>query len=300
MRWWFSQDRKKTWPDAVAPAEAGPDFICVGMPKAATGWLFDQLRYHPDFWLPSIKEFRYVFLPQPALRHVLRRHALYADPLRQQTTDPADLALTAEMSDLAGRAMDIDKYAALFRYKGERLCGDISPGYCRAEPEQIRQVAGRFPRAKILLLVRDPVSRLWSHLNMAWREKGFDRSVLSGPTRFHAWFAGSLIRKEAFATSTLRRWQENAPTLQLRHFLFDDVIDHPAAVRRDILAFLGADPRRRSGRIPVHFNRKASQEKMELTEGIERMLVAEMADEVRTCAEVFGGAAKNWPARYGL
>jgi hypothetical protein len=300
LRWWFSQKRKKTWPLAVAPPEAGPDFLCIGMPKSATGWLFDQLRYHPDFWLPSIKEFRYLFLPRPTLHHALRRHALYADPMRQRTTDPAELAFTAEIATLAGRPMDIEAYAALFRYRGERLCGDLSPGYCRAQPEEIAQVAARFPNAKILLLVRDPVSRLWSHLSMAWREKGFDESVLSDPARFHAWFETSLIYKEAYATETLRRWREYAPNLPLRTFLFDDILNDPAFVRREILSFLGADPRGKSGKLAVHFNRKARQDKMALTEAVEQMLIAEMADEVRACAETFGGAAKNWPARYGL
>jgi hypothetical protein len=34
----------------------GPDFLCVGVPKAGTGWLFDQLNAHPDFWMPPVKE----------------------------------------------------------------------------------------------------------------------------------------------------------------------------------------------------------------------------------------------------
>jgi hypothetical protein len=50
----------------------------------------------------------------------------------------------------------------------------------------------------------------------------------------------------------------------------------------------------------VHFNRKAGQEKMELTEPVKQMLIGEMANEVRACAETFGGAARDWPQRYGL
>jgi hypothetical protein len=300
LRWWFSQNRKKTWPHAVASPGAGPDFICIGMPKAATGWLFDQLREHPDFWLPGLKEFRYLFRRRPKPENALRRHALYADPLRRKTINPAELAFTDELAALAGQPMDIEKYAALFRFRGERMSGDISPGYCRAEPGEIRQVAARFPNTKILLLVRDPVSRLWSHLSMAWRENVFDNSLLSGRARFRAWFEASWISKEAFASDTLRRWRQNAPNLPLRYVLFDDILNDPAGARRDILTFLGADPRRRSGKIPAHFNRKATQEKMVLTEPVEQMLIAEMADEIRACAETFGGAAKNWPARYGL
>ena len=38
----------------------GPDFICIGMQKAGTGWAYDQLQYHPDFWMPPVKEIHYL------------------------------------------------------------------------------------------------------------------------------------------------------------------------------------------------------------------------------------------------
>ena len=44
---------------------AGPNFICIGMAKAGTGWLFDQLKHHPDFWMPPIKEFGYLKRDKP-------------------------------------------------------------------------------------------------------------------------------------------------------------------------------------------------------------------------------------------
>src|SRR5438105_11482287 len=38
---------------------AGPDFCCVGAQKGGTGWLYEQLRAHPDFWMPPLKELHY-------------------------------------------------------------------------------------------------------------------------------------------------------------------------------------------------------------------------------------------------
>src|SRR5689334_15761196 len=40
-------------------ARTGPDFLCVGAQKAGTGWLYEQLRSHPDFWMPPVKELHY-------------------------------------------------------------------------------------------------------------------------------------------------------------------------------------------------------------------------------------------------
>jgi hypothetical protein len=38
----------------------GPDFICVGLQKAGTRWLYQQLRGHRDFWMPPIKELNFL------------------------------------------------------------------------------------------------------------------------------------------------------------------------------------------------------------------------------------------------
>src|SRR5687767_2912048 len=34
----------------------GPDFLCIGAQKAATGWLYDQLSWHPQVWVGPLKE----------------------------------------------------------------------------------------------------------------------------------------------------------------------------------------------------------------------------------------------------
>jgi hypothetical protein len=53
-------------------ATSGPDFICIGMQKAGTGWLFDQLQYHPDFWMPPIKEIHYLDRDPPVMGNALK------------------------------------------------------------------------------------------------------------------------------------------------------------------------------------------------------------------------------------
>src|SRR5690349_9661304 len=38
---------------------AQPDFLCVGVHKGGTTWLYQQLDSHPDFWMPPLKELHY-------------------------------------------------------------------------------------------------------------------------------------------------------------------------------------------------------------------------------------------------
>ena len=36
-----------------------PSFVCIGAQKAGTTWLYDNLRPHPEVWLPQVKEIHF-------------------------------------------------------------------------------------------------------------------------------------------------------------------------------------------------------------------------------------------------
>src|SRR5947207_7719211 len=74
----------------------GPDFICVRMPKAGTGWLYYQLAAHSDFWMPPVKEIVYLNQDYPILRFVRGSEEL----LR------ASREGTAQMAARSRRALD--------------------------------------------------------------------------------------------------------------------------------------------------------------------------------------------------
>src|SRR5438045_2764086 len=62
---------------AASPSElagGGPDFFCIGAQKAGTGWLYEQLRSHRDFWMPPMKEL-----------HYFDRHPRSDPPIEQRT-----------------------------------------------------------------------------------------------------------------------------------------------------------------------------------------------------------------------
>jgi hypothetical protein len=276
-----------------------PDFLCVGMVKAATDWLFDQLLHHPDFWIPLVKELRYLNLEAPRLDNTMRKLSHYRPRRRSPERDP-DFLFMKETAGLAERPRDLEKYAALFRFKGPRLSGDISPGYYDLEADVIGAIAQRFPKLKIVLMVRDPLERVCSHLSMRYREGHFDAALLNDVEAFATWFAQSEVRRACFATEVAGRWRISAPAIAFRHFFFDDVESSPHSVRADIVGYLGGDPRRKSGKLAPGFNRKANLQKLPLPEPVKAYLLEQLADEIRRCAQLFGGPARAWPARYRL
>jgi len=284
-------------PPALGAPE--PDFLCVGMEKAATGWLYDQLKAHPDFWMPPVKELRYLHMGSPAMDDVVRAHS-QQKARRRKEVDAAGQAFLAEAATLVRHPRDFRKYGMLFRFKGVRLSGDISPGYWRLRQPDIDVLAAQFPRLKVLLMVRDPVERAWSHISMQHRRGAFDSAILENVAVFARWFARSPLKRASLASKVPPRWAESAPAIPFRHFFFDDVVSAPKTTRDEIVGFLGGHPRKKEGNTPADYNRKAGFAKLPLTASLKAVLVENLAEELRESARVFGGPAEAWPARYGL
>src|SRR5687768_12439013 len=118
----------------VMPGAAGPDVIGIGMQKAGTGWLYDQLQLHPECWMPPVKELHYFDRPFPGeaileladlARHEPERLASQRRRKGWRPLDERDAAFVAAAEECACREPDLPTYEALFRFKGSLLSGDI-------------------------------------------------------------------------------------------------------------------------------------------------------------------------------
>lgn len=101
-----------------------PNFIVIGAPKAATTWIADGLREHPDVYVPQLKELRF----------------------------------------FCGENFDkgIDWYESHFRkVAGERAIGEASPSYL-GSPQATKRIAGLVPEARLIVSLRHPVEQAFS------------------------------------------------------------------------------------------------------------------------------------------
>jgi hypothetical protein len=132
----------------------GPDFICVGAQKAGTQWLYDQLAWHPAFWMPPVKELHYLDRGSFArhrraaagLRSLARLGRPILNALRARRGDrplgPRDLAfLDRYIALLAEDRVDLDGYARLFDMRGEAIAFP-RPG-CSTSPATRSSGCGR-------------------------------------------------------------------------------------------------------------------------------------------------------------
>lgn len=283
----------------------GPDFLCVGLQKAGTGWLYDQLRSHPDFAMPH-KEMHYFGqdFPDRSLLRKARRHLKEARdrPPPETPTGRMEEDFFRQVTEHWGDRPSVEAYARLFRMKGDRISGDITPGYGLLEPKIVRKLARRFEDMRVLIMLRDPAARLWSQWRMKHdrqeriRARGQETVFDFADTdEDFARFAHDPVAIErSFPSEIAQRWR--APFgARLRVFFLDDVAVNPDAVRRDVVAFLGGDPAKPFG-VEADHNRKARAATPERSAAV-RAVMKELFEEERAiCARTFGGAAEQWPS----
>jgi len=269
---------------------AQPDFLCVGVHKGGTTWLYQQLDSHPAFWMPPFKELHYF----DQLSNVERASS-------PRCRDERDLRFLESIKNLSAKPyIDLEHYARLFEAKGSLLSGDISPNYSTLSNEVIRQVAGYFPTLKVIFLARDPVERVWSHLSMEVRYRQiepFDVTNIDEVNR-NLVRRGLLLR--SYPSAVVARWKRHVQPDRFRIYFFDDLQGNPTELRRSILRFLDADPAKRGSRAMADYNGWAGVEKLPLTDEVRSHLARFFKKELKTCAARLGGPARDWPARYGF
>ncbi len=269
---------------------AGPDFLCVGIHKGGTTWLYQQLYSHPDFWMPPLKELHYF----DQLGKVQRSSS-------PRCRDERDLRFLETIASLSAKpCIDLEFYARLFEPKGSLLSGDISPNYSTLSDEVIRRIVRYFPNLKVIFLARDPVERVWSHLSMEVRYQQieqFDATDVDEVNR-KLLRRGMLLR--SYPSAIVARWKRYVHPDRFRIYFFDDLQRKPAELRRSILDFLGADPDKQGSRQTVNHNGWARMDKLVLTDTVRSHLAQFFKKELKTCAARLGGPARNWPARYGF
>lgn len=288
-------------PGADARSASGPDFLCVGSQKGGTGWLRDQLAEHPDVWLPPMGELHYFdrrFGPRAEklrirLDRLERRRGNASNGL-----DARDLAFLRHAATYAGKKLDFAWYAGLFAPKGDAVSGDITPGYSTLQDDVVAAIAGAFPALRIVFLVRDPVERFWSQLAMRIRNSGatFDANDWAA---VHEQLIAPDFALRSFPTQTARRWREHFGRDQLFIGQFEDLQTRADWLLGGILEFLGLEPQA-VRELPADHDRKAGAWKPVMSPAIRERLAEHFRDELRQCAEEFGGHAAQWPAKYGL
>lgn len=173
----------------------------IGPQKAATTWVYECLKEHPEVACPSKDSIHYF-----------------------------------DMFYTKGRTW----YGSFFEgAREEQKLFDPTPSYIRS-PWAPERIAKENPNAKIILCMRNPIERAFSHY---WHDKkkgsyNFDFSeVLKNYDLFSSWV------EPGFYAEHLKKYFEYFSTDQILCQLFDNLKENPEAFLKQLLVFIGVDAR---------------------------------------------------------
>jgi hypothetical protein len=129
---------------SIGPEGYLPNALCVGVPKAATTWLYARLNLHPEVLLPNGKELHFF----NERYDVKASNAVF-------NHRKAKLLWGYEFN--LNRLADWRWYKRQFKGGLDKCKIDITPTYCRVSINRITQIKQWLPDAKILLIIRNPI-----------------------------------------------------------------------------------------------------------------------------------------------
>jgi hypothetical protein len=180
-----------------------PNFLVIGAAKSGTTSLYQYLRQHPDVFMSAVKETNwFAYEGQSDDRYVIRSRQAY-----ERLFD----GVTAQ-----------------------RAVGEASPQYLKSATAAER-IAAELPGVRLVAVLRDPVDRAYSSYLHSLRDGNERRGAEQ------ALQPGSRYVDQGLYHPQLSRYFERFERSRMKVILYDDLANDPAAVMRDLYAFLGID-----------------------------------------------------------
>ena len=226
-----------------------PDFIIAGAQKSGTTSLWAYLCEHPDVAPPLNKEMSFFDINFHRGLEWYRTHF----PLQSTTRENGS---------------------------GHRLLTGESSAYYMFHPLSSGRIAASLTGVKIILLLRNPVSRAFSHYQLKLRRRqetlSFEDAIAAEPERLAgehekivadpSYYSVAHDRFSYLARGVyvdqIRRWQEHFPPGQLMILESGEFFKNTAEVFGRVLDFLGLrrwEPHRYGNRFPGKYSEKMNE-----------------------------------------
>ena len=276
-----------------------PDFIGIGAQKAGTTWLHRNLQAHPQLYMPR-KEVHYFDRKirdrtNPVSRFFGKRD-IDVQWRRQVRRTAMQLVRKPSLRDLVWNFNYYMKpyndrwYSSVFEPKDGRVAGEITPAYSALDRERVAHVHDLVPDAKIIFMMRNPIERPWSAMDMRLRIRGQEVHEVKD-RKFYRRFDNKGSRLRTDYLGTLERWGAFYPEEQIFVGFLEDVRFFPQELLRSLYSFLGVDPSFEHG----HVTRKVHPGQQDT---IPTRFAVHLAhayhEQIKALDERFGGYASFW------
>lgn len=218
-----------------------PNFFVVGAAKSGTTSLYEYMKMHPQIYMAPIKETHHFStdIDNSKFRPNYAR-SLNKDLSKFLETDMQEGIFHAFVKER-------DQYDKLFKnVKDEKAIGEITNSYLYSQ-EAARNIFTRFPDAKVIMMLRNPIDRAFSHylmdLRIGYETNDFMTALKKDMARDpKGWGISNLYVEIGMYAEQVKRFIEIFPERQRRIYLFDDFKKDAGTVVKDMFTFLGVDP----------------------------------------------------------
>lgn len=277
-----------------------PDFICIGAHKSGTTWLYHNLRKHPEFWLPPVKEL-----------HYFDRSKVYPSPnklsqtfLMQRLKDKQwrDKAIMQVRRALRQRDLIRARWYARYHFRNysdrwyrslfrgaSGITGDITPSYSILNEEDIQRMQEIAPKAKLIFLLRNPIDRAWSMMRgLIKHNRMLDLEDFAAfKDRIDS--PAQALRSDYCRTIDL--FSKYYPSSQFLIGFFDAIVRDPKGLLEAIYEHLGVE----EYIFPDGFTLKINASKpVECPEEFRDYLVQKYSEPIKILAARYGSYASEW------
>ena len=208
----------------MSDSEFKVDFFCVGAAKAGTTSLHDLLDLQDSISLPGRKEtnyFSFGISGKPA----------FTGPLDQTSVNEPTIT-------------SFEEYVNDFKRKPDSLTGEICPSYAlRGSAANIHK---HNPDAKIIFLLREPVSRAFSNYQHNVRDGreqlSFEEALSAEDDRLEQgweWFWG--LKRNSLYFDSVKEYFDTFGTDNVKIIFFEDFVKDQEHHVRLVMDFIGLD-----------------------------------------------------------
>ncbi len=277
----------------------GPDFLGIGLQKAGTSWLYEQLHGHPSVWLPKRKELHFFdALTQDDWNIRRQQRALKNIPDLVLKLQGAELGQRDELLNeldenvhLARLNNDLEWYRDFWRKVADqnKLVGEITPSYSILDPQIIKQIRHDFSTQKIILILRNPVERSWSQYKMMTERKSNDPELV---------YKKAKLLDRGHAKTIIENWESHFEPERLFIGFYEDIKDRPFWFLEELCRFLDIDFEKNyfpKAETAVRVSREE-----ECPQHILEYFISEYQEDLKYLAHRFEGHASKWAAQFLL
>lgn len=241
-----------------------PVFMGIGGVRSGSTWLHHNLAAHPDLFLPATKELHF----------------------------------------FNGRMhLGLEHYTRQFADAGDAMCGEVTPSYGVIAPWRIKVIHRLMPDLRLVLIVRNPIDRAWSHALMKTAREHDRHPSDVDDAEFVAQFRSRFSIERGEFSKIIERWTSVFGEEQLHIAFFDDIVQRPQGMLIEVLNHIGARTDIDWQQVPFQqvIDRGVRGEHdvigsstTELPDHHRRLLAELYATEIATLADTLGGPAKRW------